>query len=188
MVFISGPVAPPFEHVDGAVNFMVETTDDMKNHVMRHLGDDTVLIMAAAPADYTPAVFSSSKIKKDTAMSLQIVLKPTPDILMETADAAHAYSNLFRVGFAAETDHIRENALKKLKKKDLHWICANMVFREATGFGANPNSLLILDRDGSEAQLGPAEKPDLARSLVDFLEDRISRYAYSSFDGHQRGA
>ncbi len=186
VVFISGPVAPPFDRVDGAVNYVVETTIEMKDHVMRSLGDGTVLIMAAAPADYSPAVFHHSKIKKDPELNLEIRLKPTPDILLEAAGVSARYANFFRVGFAAETEHVRENALAKLKKKDLDFICANIVFREEAGFGANPNSLLVMDREGAESPIGPAEKPELAQALLDFLGERIERYAHSSLDGHQR--
>lgn len=186
VVFVSGPVAPPYDHVDGAVNYMVETTEEMKEHILRSLGDGTVLIMAAAPADYTPAVFQHSKIKKDPELNLEIKLKPTPDILMETAAVSSRYADLFRVGFAAETDHVRENALAKLKKKDLDFVCANMVFREEAGFGANPNSLLVIERDGTETPVGPAEKSELAKALLDLLSKRIDRYAHSPSDGHQR--
>ncbi|MBI3395233.1 MAG: phosphopantothenoylcysteine decarboxylase [Spirochaetia bacterium] len=170
IVFISGPVGSGFQRVSGAVNFSVETTQEMRDRVVESLSNDTILVMAAAPADYAPVETRSTKIKKQQNVNLELTLKPTPDILLEVAQLKSRFTNLIRVGFAAETDNVIENALTKMQKKDLDFICANVVFKEETGFGDHPNSLLVLDRLGAEHTLGPAPKPELARSLLDYLE------------------
>jgi phosphopantothenoylcysteine synthetase/decarboxylase len=127
-VFIHGPIEPSLVHMKKYRCVPVETTMDMLAAVGKELEDSAVLIMAAAPADYSPVKKSDRKIKKSDE-NIFIELAKTPDILREV-DAMKQdglIRNLFTVGFAAETNDIEEYALKKLVEKNLDMICLNDV-------------------------------------------------------------
>ncbi|MCB1326394.1 MAG: phosphopantothenoylcysteine decarboxylase [Spirochaetales bacterium] len=170
VIYIAGPVPERYQQVEGAQNIAVETTLEMGAAVRQQLADRTILVMAAAPADYTPAQISASKIKKSDKEGLSLQLKPTLDILKSIVEPARQLQGLFRVGFAAETDNLEEYAMRKLREKDLDMICANRVFKGETGFGENENALLIVDREGLQQWLGPGPKESLARLLLDRIE------------------
>ena len=167
VVYICGPAHKDYTNVPGARNVSVITTEELARAVQQEVGPRTLLIMAAAPADFTPANPGEQKIKKtgDAGMTLQ--LKPTTDVLISVSDLD--YPNFFRVGFAAETTHVREHALEKMERKKLHFVCANRVFREEIGFGSHENTLFVLDRDGREEIIGPCSKERLAKDLLDYL-------------------
>src|SRR5947207_6570660 len=93
----------------------VSTSDEMFEAVHRHADDSDVCVLCAAVADYKPAEVSPVKIKK-RAKEMSLKLSPTRDIL-ESLGRRHGRKFLL-VGFAAETDHIEENAAKKLRQKN----------------------------------------------------------------------
>lgn len=166
VVYISGPGSESFRTVEGAVNYSVDSTQEMLERVLGSIEDACTLVMAAAPADYAPIHPAESKIKKDPS-NLIVEFRPTPDILMEVAK--RPARGMVRVAFAAETDNLIENARIKMKKKDVDFICANEVFKDGKGFATAGGSLLILDRAGNETRLGPAGKDALGESLIAFL-------------------
>ncbi len=169
--YIAGPGHERFRRVEGASNVSVDTTEEMLEAVMQALAPRAVLIMAAAPADYAPVEMASGKIKKDPSRNLKVEFRPTPDILMEVGRSVP--DGMIRVAFAAETDHIRENALTKMKKKNVDFICANQVFKDGMGFAADAGALLVIDRAGNEKQLGPMPKDALGPELLSFLASRL---------------
>lgn len=171
--FVSGPAEAGYGSVEGATNHAIETTTEMRDRVLECLRDRTLLVMAAAPADFTPAAPSESKIKKEGLESVTLELTRAPDVLLAVDAVAESYAGLYRVGFAAETDNVIENAADKLKRKRLDFICANRVFQSRLGFGANKNTLAILDAAGEQYHLGPSEKDRLARDLLAFLIERL---------------
>ena len=171
VVFISGPVAPPKRQVDGARNVPVETTEEMASAVQKNIGERTLLVMAAAPADFTPDKSADQKIKKGEKTELLLRLRPATDILMSIRDETHP--DFYRVGFAAETNDLLENARRKLERKNLDFICANEVFQSQKGFGAGENALFLLDRRGKSHKLGPSSKEDLASTLLAHLTEAI---------------
>lgn len=166
VVYISGPGSESFRTVDGAVNYAVDSTQEMLERVLQNVEENTTLIMAAAPADYAPVNPAETKIKKNPS-NLLVEFRPTPDILVEVAK--RPARGMVRVAFAAETDNLKENALIKMQKKDVDFICANEVFKDGKGFATEGGSLLILDRSGNETRLGPAHKDALGDSLIAFL-------------------
>lgn len=172
VVYIAGPGSEAFRNVEGAHNVAVDTTENMLSAVLEALEKNCVLIMAAAPADYAPVEFASAKIKKDPARNLNVEFRPTPDILMEVG--ANAPDGMLRIAFAAETDHVRENALIKMQKKKVDFICANQVFKDGMGFATESGSLLILDKNGAEKKLGPAPKDALGQELVSFVAEHLN--------------
>lgn len=171
--FVSGPGHEAFRKVPGARNTLVDSTEEMLAAVLNEVKPGSILIMAAAPADYTPVIAATSKIKKEAGKTIEIEFKPTPDILREVA--ARDIPDTVRIGFAAETDHMRENALLKMESKKLDMICANQVFKDGVGFTAEKGVLLCMEKTGTETTLGPAHKDELGRKLVDLVLERFSK-------------
>jgi len=120
VVLISGPshLPPP----SGIEVIQVLSADDMYRAVMEHVEGKQVIIMAAAVSDFKPAVSTDRKIKKHEASAI-LQLEPTRDILLEVSKTA---GKRFLVGFAAETDNVYQNAIKKLKDKMLDMIVATI--------------------------------------------------------------
>lgn len=168
VVLISGASRFPFQFLEGARNISTDTTEDMANAVFQESREQTILVMAAAPADFTPVEVRNTKTKKtESDTGIQLQLKPTTDILM--ACRGFDFPQYYRIGFAAETDNVKEYAREKLKRKELDFICANEVFRDNQGFAAGENALLVLGKDGSEKHIGPVSKDKLARELLIYL-------------------
>ncbi len=147
----------------GAEVTRVETAQQMKNAVTKATKDADALIMAAAVADYMPKVSSKQKIKKEQAGSLSIELVRTPDIISEVT------GNFIKVGFAAESQDLIDNARKKLIGKKLDLIVANDITRTDSGFGTDTNKVIIL---------GPGKKIDdlplmTKKEVADKLLDRV---------------
>ncbi|HEX8503109.1 MAG TPA: bifunctional phosphopantothenoylcysteine decarboxylase/phosphopantothenate--cysteine ligase CoaBC [Pyrinomonadaceae bacterium] len=138
---------------------------DMRDAVMREVGSATVFIAAAAVADYRPAARAGEKIKKsDSALSL--ALEPTPDVLAEVSAARH--DGLLVVGFAAETERVVENALDKLRRKNLDAVVANDLTQDGAGFDKETNVITLLTRDREQpAPLPLMSKLDAAHHILD---------------------
>lgn len=158
VLLISGPVSLPAPA--GVERVMVESVQEMYDAVHAAIADAGIYIGAAAIADYRPAAVARQKIKKRTdTMTLELVR--APDIL---ASVASLERRPFIVGFAAETDHVEENARAKLEAKRLDMIAANRV-GEGVAFDQDENTLLLLWEGGRE-ELGTRGKLELARSLI----------------------
>ena len=155
----------------------VETTDEMLAAVRGEIEENAVLIMSAAPADYSPVVRAEHKIKK-SAGTISLELKKTPDILREIAlmKKEGVIHNLFTVGFAAETNNIVEYALKKLDEKSLDMICLNDVTKRGAGFGIDTNIITIYMKDGSRVELPMISKRDAAVRILDEVAARLPKY------------
>lgn len=158
VVLISGPVnlAPP----RNARFISTSTSDEMFKAVHRHARGSDICVLCAAVADYKPAKVSPVKIKKRVdRMSLDLV--PTRDILKSLGQLRDR--TFLLVGFAAETDQIKKNALGKLRRKNCDIIVANDA---RIGMESDENELLILCRDGEMKKFSRASKKNLARKLV----------------------
>ncbi len=145
----------------------VETSGEMKNSVMREVKHADAVVMCAAVADYTPVKISAGKIKKNGSF-LALKLKRTPDILSELG-RKYGKSKVI-VGFAAETDKIEENALKKLKNKKCDMIIANKVGRKGPGFDSGMIDAVILFKGGRKNQIGKISKNRLGYIIVKEIE------------------
>jgi phosphopantothenoylcysteine decarboxylase/phosphopantothenate--cysteine ligase len=142
------------------------TARGMLDAVLAACDGADALVMAAAVADFRPETVAEQKIKKsgaDAALDLHLV--QNPDILV----AVHrAYGDaLIKVGFAAESRHVVEEAARKLVAKGLHLICANDVTEPGSGFGTDTNRVTILGRDGPPQDLPLMGKEDVASRLLD---------------------
>lgn len=162
VILISGPA-----HLDlpvGAHLESVRTADEMANSVLAHLPEATAVVMAAAVADFQPAEFSKRKLKKRDGLRL-LKVKPTRDTLREISRRRSASQVV--VGFAAETDHIIENARKKLRSKKLDLIVANDVTQKGAGFGVDTNVVTLVFPDGSARALEKMTKFEVANRVLD---------------------
>ncbi len=165
---IAGPmaVAPPV----GPALSRVETTAQMADAVGRALAAADVLVMAAAPADFTPARVAATKIKKG-ARPPAVALDLTVDILASTRGARRPGSVI--VGFALETDDVLAHARAKLGAKDLDLIVVNDATEPGAGFGVETNRVTLLDRAGGETRLELMPKPEVADAILDRVEGML---------------
>ncbi len=161
VILVSGPTA--LDTPSGVARVDVRTAEEMYRAVMEHLRQATVVIKAAAVADYRPAVARETKMKRGEGRIL-LELEPTPDIL---ADVARQKGERILVGFAAETDHVAEHAREKLAAKHVDLIVANDVTAEGAGFDHDTNVVAMYARDGREATLPRMPKWDVAQRVLD---------------------
>ncbi|MBV6493365.1 MAG: Coenzyme A biosynthesis bifunctional protein CoaBC [Turneriella sp.] len=166
VVFISGPVDPEFAKVEGAKNIQVISTEDMLAAVDAHLGPGDILVMAAAPADYKPAVRSSIKIKKTENPRIDLV--PNPDILKKMAQKnVSIVPPATLVGFAAETHDTEKYARDKLKDKSLDMIFLNDVSKSGAGFASATNELTAFLKNGERLEFSKATKEELGKKIIE---------------------
>jgi phosphopantothenoylcysteine decarboxylase/phosphopantothenate--cysteine ligase len=159
VVLVSGPTAleaPPVALVE-----LVRTTEEMRRSVQKHLGESSVVVKAAAVADFRPAVAEKQKIKRGPR---RLELEPTADILEEVR-AGNGHRLV--VGFAAETEKVVENARAKLRAKQIDVMVANDVTRDGAGFDVETNIVTILTRDGQEIALPQMTKLEVAHRVLD---------------------
>jgi phosphopantothenoylcysteine decarboxylase/phosphopantothenate--cysteine ligase len=163
---VAGPVrlATP----DGIERRDVRSALEMRDTALELAATADVFISVAAVADYRPARPAAQKIKKGLPKQ-KIELVGNPDIV---AEVARMTERPFTVGFAAETENLREHALEKLSRKRLDMIAANQVGIEGTGFESEANEILLITPDG-EQNLGKGSKQKLARLLIETVAARL---------------
>ena len=142
----------------------VRTAAEMHQAVLAHANGSDILFMAAAVADYRPAVVSAEKMKK-TPGNLMLELERTPDILASVAEMGVARPRVV-VGFAAETENVLANAQSKLARKKLDMIVANDVSVADSGFGADTNRVTLLTPDGQQKELPLLSKEEVAERII----------------------
>jgi phosphopantothenoylcysteine decarboxylase / phosphopantothenate---cysteine ligase len=148
----------------------VSSAAEMEEAVMPRAESADVVVMAAAVADFRPKAPADRKLKKDEGVP-EIVLEPTHDFLIDLGRRKRAGQVL--VGFAAETDDVVTNALRKLRSKHLDLIVANDVGAPGAGFDHDTNQVTILGSDGTEEVLPLTSKRDVARAVVDAASRRL---------------
>ena len=167
VVLISGPSALTAPR--GVTFVSVSSAVEMKEAVMAHLEASTVVIKAAAVADYRPATRLASKMKKQ-AGPLTLTLERNPDII---AEIGKKKGKRILVGFAVETENLIENARAKLIDKNMDLIVANDVTQAGAGFGYDTNIIKILDRNGGQVELPMMDKIAAADRILDRVKDII---------------
>jgi phosphopantothenoylcysteine decarboxylase/phosphopantothenate--cysteine ligase len=165
VTLISGPVnlLPPAN----IQTISVSSAQQMYEAVMQTTHNCDIFIGCAAVADYRLQQKSNQKIKKSDS-ELTLTLIKNPDIL---SDVAHLAKPPFTLGFAAETQNLREYALGKLQRKKLNMIAANDVSDSTIGFNSEQNALTVFWSTG-EKKLDVADKPLLARQLMHLVAQR----------------
>ena len=142
----------------------VESTCELYEAVLERAAEQDVIIQAAAPADYRPAHPSTQKIKKQAGEGITLELLENPDIAAAVGAAKRPGQTL--VGFAAETEHLLDNARRKLDKKNLDMIVANDVSRPGAGFNVDTNIATLLTRSGA-VECPLQSKRALAERILD---------------------
>ena len=166
VTLISGPVnlyAP-----ERCTLIPVISAEDMHSATMKACGDADILIAAAAVADYRPVTVATQKIKKH-ADAMHLELEKNIDIV---SAAASEYSDLFVVGFAAETQNIEEYARGKLERKNLDAIVANDVSRSDVGFNSDDNEAWWINANTSKT-FSIRSKTQLARDIVAAIAEQL---------------
>jgi phosphopantothenoylcysteine decarboxylase/phosphopantothenate--cysteine ligase len=171
VTLITGPTA--LQAPAGAQVVPIQSAEDMREAVLARLDSSTIVIKAAAVADYRPAVQAKQKIKKN-ADTLTLEMVKNPDILQEIGARKQGQ---FVVGFAAETDRLDEFAMDKLTRKNSDLLVANDVSLEGAGFGTDTNIVRVFDRNGLVESLPLQSKGEVARKLLQMVIERMSNNA-----------
>ena len=160
VTLISGPVSidPP----KGVRTISVRSAAEMYEAVKDNLDDATIVVMAAAVADYRPSNTHRQKIKKN-GDAIVLKLEPTDDIL---AAVGGTKGSRIVIGFAAETENLIENAKKKLNEKGADLIVANDVSASDSGFDVDTNRITLVSPEGVD-ELPLMSKQDAAARIVD---------------------
>ncbi len=172
VILVSGPVSIAEPH--GAQMVHVRTAGEMHDAVIEHLNEASIIVKAAAVADYHLANVPRHKVKK-TAMRMSLDLDPTLDIL---AEVGRKKGDRLLIGFAAETENLIGSARQKLESKNCDMVVANLVNQEATGFEADENEVVLVLSTGENIPLSRAPKREIADRIFDqVLKLRLALHA-----------
>jgi phosphopantothenoylcysteine decarboxylase / phosphopantothenate---cysteine ligase len=169
VTLITGPTNLPLPPVDKVVQ--IRTAQEMYEAVLENFKKSTIIIKAAAVADYRPAIPAKEKIKKSSE-PLSLKLERNPDII---AKIGKIKGSRILVGFAMETQDLLANAREKLKRKNLDFIVANSLREEGAGFQSDTNVITIIDGSGNAEALPKMAKIDAAVKILDRIKDAISK-------------
>jgi phosphopantothenoylcysteine decarboxylase/phosphopantothenate--cysteine ligase len=165
VILVTGPTTLPSPQ--GVEVVAVETAEEMNKAITTRFAWSTVVIMAAAVADFRAKHTATRKWKKEGHTEPRLVLEPTTDIL---AGLSVRRTSQFLVGFAAETHDLVSHAMKKLKGKGLDLIVANDVTITGSGFGSDRNAATLIDRRGNVTELSLRSKRQLADDILDVTQ------------------
>ena len=166
---VSGPVSL---EADKSINlYKINSASEMMNVVMECMDSSDIFIGCAAVSDYKPADYSENKIKKDEMPNLEIELKKNEDILKNVATN---FSSSYVVGFAAETSDINNNAMQKLKSKNLDMIISNDVSDKSIGFNVDDNEVTVITCD-EKIFLKKDKKIRIAREILKIIANNTNK-------------
>ncbi len=163
VILVSGPVN--LDSPAGVAVFHVKTAIQMYEAVMEHLAEASIVVKAAAVADYHLSNVPDQKLKK-TATRFSLELDPTPDIL---AEVGRKKTDQLLIGFAAETQNLIEEARRKLKTKNCDMVVGNLVNRENLGFESDDNEVVLVRKKGEPIHLARAPKREIANQIFDHV-------------------
>jgi phosphopantothenoylcysteine decarboxylase/phosphopantothenate--cysteine ligase len=161
VILVSGPVTIPEPRNVEVVH--AQTAAQMFDAVKKHLEESTIIIKAAAVADYHRADAPKYKVKK-TAARMSLELDPTVDIL---ADLGRNKGDRLLIGFAAETENLIGEARRKLESKNCDMVVANLVSQEGIGFDSNENEVVLVTRTADPIHVSRAPKKAIAARILD---------------------
>ena len=167
VVLISGPVSLTPPH--GVEVIGVESADEMYEAVLSRYDGVDVVIKSAAVADYRPKTYHDRKIKKQPGEQV-IELERTKDILHELGKKK---DHQLLIGFAAETDHVDEYAMKKLTSKNADMIVANNIQEAGAGFGIDTNIVTFYKSDGEMKKWPILTKNEVAQKIIDEVQKML---------------
>ncbi|HMG15737.1 MAG TPA: bifunctional phosphopantothenoylcysteine decarboxylase/phosphopantothenate--cysteine ligase CoaBC [Saprospiraceae bacterium] len=152
----------------GIIVHKIQTAKEMYDEVLEHFNDSNVVVLCAAVADFRPVEKSNTKIKKGDS-SIDIQLEPTVDIAASLGSIKKASIKL--VGFALETDNEENNAINKLKSKNLDMIVLNSLKDQGAGFKVDTNKVTIYFKDNKQKKFELKSKKEVASDIVDCIEE-----------------
>jgi phosphopantothenoylcysteine decarboxylase / phosphopantothenate---cysteine ligase len=161
VILVSGPVSIPEPPNVEVVH--VQTAAQMFDAVKKNLAESTIIIKAAAVADYHRANAPQYKVKK-TAARMSLELDPTIDIL---AEIGRNKGDRLLIGFAAETENLIGEARRKLESKNCDMVVANLVSQEGIGFDSNENEVVLVTRTTDPIHVSRAPKKAIAARILD---------------------
>ena len=142
----------------------VESTIDILNNIKSNFTEETNVIMTASISDFRPEVISDHKIKKNGDDGLIIKLIQNPDVLKEISKMRSNQQKI--IGFCAETENLIENAIKKIKAKNLDYIVANDVSRKDIGLSSDNNEVVIIDKNLNQTKIEKDSKINISRKIL----------------------
>ena len=163
VTLISGPTNLEAPKNINVIN--ISTNEEMKEAAIKAFKEADIVVKSAAVADYKPEKYSSQKIKKGHG-NWSLELTRDNDILMELGNLKE---NPILVGFAAESENLKENAMAKMEKKNLDYIVANDITSKDTGFASEDNKVIIFSDDKEEIHLEKMSKEKIAANLFDII-------------------
>jgi len=161
VILVSGPTHQSIDHSLIKV-IAVISANDMYIATHEHFKDADIAILSAAVADYKPKFIADQKIKKASS-TLSLELEKTKDIL---ASLGQIKQQQLLVGFALETNNELENAIAKLKKKNLDLIVLNSLNDDGAGFGGETNKVTIIDKKENTINYSLKSKAEVAKDLM----------------------
>lgn len=172
VTLISGPVSINCGH-NGVDLIRVESAEEMYKASVQEFTKSDVAILSAAVADYAPVEIATSKIKREKQDIPVILLKKNPDIAASLGQTKSKGQLL--VGFALETDNEIQNAIDKIKRKNLDFIVLNSLADKNAGFGVDTNKVTIIDRDNSLSNYELKTKKEVAKDIVNYLVAKLQK-------------
>jgi phosphopantothenoylcysteine decarboxylase/phosphopantothenate--cysteine ligase len=169
VTLITGPSNQPLPQVHKLIR--VRTAQEMYKVVLENFKRSSIIIKAAAVADYCPTVRAKEKIKKGSG-PLSLQLTRNPDIISEICKIK---GDRIIVGFAMETQNLLANAREKLKMKNMDLIVANSLCEEGAGFRSDTNVITIIDKKGKVQALPKMTKIEAAEEILNRISDLTAR-------------
>jgi phosphopantothenoylcysteine decarboxylase/phosphopantothenate--cysteine ligase len=160
---VSGPVSLTANK--GINLFKINSAAEMLNKVFECMESSDIFISCAAVADFKPANYSDTKIKKEDSENLEINLEKNHDILSEVSKH---HNSAYIVGFAAETSNVNDNATKKLNSKNLNMIISNDVSDKTIGFDSDDNEVHVIT-ENETIFLKKDKKIKIAREILNII-------------------
>ena len=170
VTLVSGQVA--LKSPDSSINLVkVRSAKEMFEATKSYFEQADIIVLSAAVADYTPAVVADKKIKKKED-TFNIELTKTVDIAKTLGDIKRPEQLM--IGFALETDNEVENAIGKIKSKNLDMIVLNSLQNLGAGFGHDTNKISIIKRDGTMIDFDLKSKQDVAMDIMSVIIEQLS--------------
>ena len=166
VTLITGPVS--LNTNNQSINRVdVESADEMYDTAVSFFPSCDIAILSAAVADYKPQKKSEEKIKREGKGDMELFLVQNKDIAATLGEMKQSHQAL--IGFALETKNGITNAKEKLQRKHLDMIVLNSLQDDGAGFKHDTNKVIIIDKNGTEADLPLKSKVDIAKDIIDYL-------------------
>ncbi|MDE6716151.1 MAG: bifunctional phosphopantothenoylcysteine decarboxylase/phosphopantothenate--cysteine ligase CoaBC [Muribaculaceae bacterium] len=165
VTLVSGPVSIPTPKGEDIIK--VESGREMCKAAVDSFNDSDIAIMCAAVADYYVENYSNAKIKREEGDIPELILKKNPDIAATLGKKKSGKQIL--IGFALETDNEVKNAGRKIERKNLDFIVVNSMKNPDSCFGADTNTIQILNNKGEITSFENKPKPEVATDIINYL-------------------